>query len=575
MDKLALGNIFKRRKWILIFVPLISGLSIFAFKYFSKSSFNSTAQIATGITIQDNLGGTVKFLGPEEISAAFDNLIESIKSRPVTNLISYQLVLHDLENIDKPFSEKSKLILPQIDSYGGNDSIKKVITNKLATFASLNPNKAEEKMILRLIEAMGYNYASLQKAYEIGRLNKTDFINIKFTSSNKFLSAFVVNELCQEFIRFYTFQRMSQSDISVGGLEIIMNQKKEILDEKLNTLKNFKSRNKRIATDIEKEGIIRQISTYESLVEQETIKLRGLTLSLENVVNRINDYNQKFVDPSQRNSNLVEMKEKIDKLNEHYIVTGSKDLILLDSLKSLRKIYQREVAKGKNNLGAAQVNITDLQEKRNQLEVEIEISKSNVSLNESKLRSLRYSSGNFTSVEANASVLDSEIEIAKKEYFDAESKYTAAMDKIFSSGMKIKQVLIGEPADRPEFAKIIYTALFATLISFVLCVLIFVIIEFVDVRFKTPLKFKHMTQLKLAGPLIRISEKKIHNLELLFKDSKLDEEAVMLNQFLRKLRFEIEALNKKVFLITSTKKGEGKSFFIVSLAYALIDTLSC
>ena len=43
----------------------------------------------------------------------------------------------------------------------------------------------------------------------------------------------------------------------------------------------------------------------------------------------------------------------------------------------------------------------------------------------------------------------------------------------------------------------------------------------------------------------------------------------MFSHFLRKIRYEVQSSNSKVFLITSTQVKSGKSFLIVSLSYAL------
>ena len=43
----------------------------------------------------------------------------------------------------------------------------------------------------------------------------------------------------------------------------------------------------------------------------------------------------------------------------------------------------------------------------------------------------------------------------------------------------------------------------------------------------------------------------------------------MFSHFLRKLRYEVQSSNGKVFLVTSTQVNAGKSFLILSLAYAM------
>ena len=86
-------------KWVvLIGVPLLSVLVAFYFLSKMDKKFKSTAQIATGFTTDDavklNDGPTTPF----DINTNFNNIIESMNSVPVLSLVSYRLVLHDLEN---------------------------------------------------------------------------------------------------------------------------------------------------------------------------------------------------------------------------------------------------------------------------------------------------------------------------------------------------------------------------------------------------------------------------------------------------------------------------------------------
>ena len=66
--------------------------------------------------------------------------------------------------------------------------------------------------------------------------------------------------------------------------------------------------------------------------------------------------------------------------------------------------------------------------------------------------------------------------------------------------------------------------------------------------------------------------KKLH-FKTLFSSNKLKPDLEAFKQFLRKIRFEIlsvfEKNRSKIFLFTSLKRGEGKTFVIIWLAYSL------
>src|SRR5688572_3430526 len=77
-----------------------------------------------------------------------------------------------------------------------------------------------------------------------------------------------------------------------------------------------------------------------------------------------------------------------------------------------------------------------------------------------------------------------------------------------------------------------------------------------------------MTGLTNIGSVNRLKEKDF-NLREVFNDRNSNKEYEMFSHFLRKLRYEVQNTDGKVFLITSTQVKAGKSFLIVSLSYAL------
>ena len=101
LSKLKVFNV----KWIiLICVPLVSVLGAFYFISQMDKKFKSTAQIATGFTTDDAVKLNDGPSNPFDINTNFNNIIESMNSVPVLSLVSYRLVLHDLES-DQTFRE--------------------------------------------------------------------------------------------------------------------------------------------------------------------------------------------------------------------------------------------------------------------------------------------------------------------------------------------------------------------------------------------------------------------------------------------------------------------------------------
>src|SRR5690606_27711823 len=116
-----------------------------------------------------------------------------------------------------------------------------ILENKVESSTLIDPNDPFQKDIEEIIKGYRYDYESVLQNLSINRLNQSDFIEISFLSEDPNLSAFVVNTLCDEFIRYYTTVKLARSNVSLVSLESIVGQRKDYLDEKMNELKKFKS----------------------------------------------------------------------------------------------------------------------------------------------------------------------------------------------------------------------------------------------------------------------------------------------------------------------------------------------
>ena len=156
----------------------------------------------------------------------------------------------------------------------------------------------------------------------------------------------------------------------------------------------------------------------------------------------------------------------------------------------------------------------------------------------------------------------------RNEYLQALEKYNTEKNKSLLSKSAITITQRGQPNASPESSKTILIIGLSSMASFAMCVFVIVLIEFVDQRIKNPSKFETYSNLNLIGWINTIS---INNLDLksLFNSKTENESLEKFKHFLRKIRFEVESSGSKVILVTSTKKGEGKTFIILSLAYSL------
>ena len=102
MDFYLILRTLQRRLWVLIVFPLIAVACAVFFVLRMDKIYSSYAHLATGFTADDAVRLNDQSSNSFEVNTRFTNVIESMHSMPVLSLVSYQLMLHDLEN-ETPF----------------------------------------------------------------------------------------------------------------------------------------------------------------------------------------------------------------------------------------------------------------------------------------------------------------------------------------------------------------------------------------------------------------------------------------------------------------------------------------
>ena len=111
MDFLSFIKVLRRRKLLLIIVPVIAVVIAYFLTKNIPEVYKAQAQLATGITQENKISiseGDKGGLSFDNVNVKFSNLIEVMKSKQVMDLVGYKLMLHDLTDA-KPYSTKSKM----------------------------------------------------------------------------------------------------------------------------------------------------------------------------------------------------------------------------------------------------------------------------------------------------------------------------------------------------------------------------------------------------------------------------------------------------------------------------------
>lgn len=583
MDFLYLLRILLKRKWLIIGTGILAAAIAYVLTMGQPKKFRSFSQFSTGFTVNDEVKINTDNVDIYAADVKFNNVIVTVTSPSVVSLLGYSLMIHDLED-PNPFrgltqKQMQKPLYRHID----RDQAIRTFKNKLETMTMLTSFKPEERDLLEYMSMYGYDYNSLMKDIYVNRVQRTDYVEIDGTSENPDLSAYMVNTLFPEFLRYYQSVRSTRSEESIDTLKSLMDRKKQDLDAKNDQLRSEG------VMDVGEENTskLETIMNLETTLTQEQGKQTQRQYDLDKVNKRIAAVSgppattEKNAKPTATNNNneLVILRNAMNDAYKAYINSGSTDQALKKKYEDLQTKYQEKIAATQPDIGTGASidpgeNKASLLEKKGDLETDIRAGADNITAIQEKINSIK---GNLVKDASKGAAVESLIrdaEQANKDYLAAKQKYNDAVDITSSSVSNFRPIISGQPAINPEPSKRPLIVGMAGATALIITVLVIILVTYLDSSIKTPVIFSKTVGLKMISMVNFMNLRQKDLAEIITnRDTTPDDlNNKRHNQFresLRKLRHEVESSGKKIFLFASTKKGEGKTTLIQALSYSL------
>lgn len=578
MDLAYLFRVLLKRKWIIIGSAVLASVVAYILTRNERKYYLSSTRVSTGFAVPDEIRVGESNYNPYDADVKFQNAINTWMSPSVISLLSYELILHDLssENPFRVLSQKDKLssVYRSVDL----EQAKQVFAEKLQTMTVLSSYKEDERKLLELLNLYGYSYKYLIRDIQIAQVQRTDYIEVDCKTENPELSAFIVNHLFEQFIRYYRNIRSTQSQESIDTLQSIMEKKRQIWDDKKKILEGAGLED----ASLENSGRMDLIAEYSKSLSDEENRQTDLYYELRRVNQRLASMGdpkgtggQSAGTGNTANEDLIRLRNAMNQADSEYLRTGDK--AALAKYNQLKNEYYSTFPNSRPataTRGDIPNNRSDLEEKKADIEASIQASNDKIKDLEGKINGLKANVSSSSSKTALSESLQTEARLAEKDYIDAQQKYNNALDVGSSSVNNFRQLLIAQPAIEPEPSKRMIIVLLAGAVTFMTSVLIILLLTFLDSTVRTPSIFTRSVQLKLIsmvnfvnlrgrpiGEIVTAGQTESDRIEQ--RRSNLFRESI------RKLRYEIEGTGKRIFLFTSTKKGEGKTALIQAISHSL------
>lgn len=578
-----------KQKIIIVGASILTAILTFFFVQFQDEKYTAEATLSTGV-----LGPTGLYLEQGnafkqeyQIRMYFDNLVTALGSRKNLNFLIYQLLIHDLD--EGNIAEGKNFRELNLDHFAKNDF--EISTEELNAFTDRLRRKSDtfefsfqddvEGQIIfnRICEAFGYDYKELiEENMKIFRVGSSDNIKVLFESESAELSAFAANTFCEESVRVNYHSDRAEIEDQVKSTAALLQNKRNELDELNNRKRLLMTSSNIVDAGREAESLINQ---KEKLVQdREELSNRGLAIR-ENIKKLEKDLNN-LRREDQANSNnslttnlaLSDLNSRIKTLETDYIASNRTDESIKKNLAdakaerdSLLNQYANEIVKQGNVVDTKDTQ-DDLFRRKTELELELTNTEQRMASIDSALARLSDEQKTFVGNDALLKNLNSELEIAQKEYESLLSEARGSERVLDTDQFPLKVLEYAEIPEKPKSKKRTLYAIAGGVGGGGLASLFLLILLVMERSLKTPSRFQQFTDLNLIGIIPAIDVNNLNFKELFIKDQD-DHGMDLFRESIRNLRFVIESAGVKKILFTSTPKSTGKSFLIASLAHVL------
>lgn len=554
-------------KWWVVAAVIVSVAVTFFLVKNMPEEYKSEAQIASE---------GPQLLSPQNVtvrSDAYGDISGLIRMRRILNLLSYRLILHDLESPSEAFRAFPDELASVVDTK--RKELVLEYKKRLYTKSILTVKDNGSLPLFDLVNDMGYGEKSFEDALSVNQGASNNITTVSFVSESPELSVFAVNTLATEFILYYNTVTAANRNNTMRLLDSIMRDKQQIMNEKNAQLQSYKSHSGVLNAATQSGIAYEQVAEYETKLSQTLQEIASYKGAIVRINRQLENLDTQTLDAKVNTpNNLLEIDDQINKANQKYTENGfrSEEKQLIDSLQQQR-LRLLSANPGRNSQTSAMTTRQSLITERLRLETSLAMAEGRVPSIERELSTVRQKYNLLVPTDAGIQQYEREAAVATQEYTDALNRYNqAGLEN--SAGRKLNLIEPGLPSLPEPSKKKIYIGLSGAG-GLSLSIFILFIAFIVDRRILNAEQLAQATKGPVFGNLNLIREKDL-DIRNIWQDRGTIPDYTLYKDLLRSLRFEInKQLAKeggKVLGITSLNSDDGKTFITAGLAYAFAMT---
>jgi succinoglycan biosynthesis transport protein ExoP len=312
-------KILKKHKFTIVLIPAISVIITFFLVRNQPNLYTSQAKISTGI-VDHTKKDLTDLINPQEseINQDFSNLMEMMRSKKSLDQVSYKLILHDLTN-KQPYRKPSPLF-ETLNANARQHAIQ-VYTDLYNKRQALSLFDPDQQGLYKLMTSMHYDDQSILRTLLIYRIQNSDYIEVQFDSDNADLSAVVVNDVCAEFINYYSEQIKENQTKSIDFWKDLLQAKADTMNKRMAELRAYKIKNHVLNLNEKAKSVYGQMSDFETRREEVNKTIQATQAAIDNIDKQFDPTDRKYFESSKTavSQQILSNRAQLQLLNDEYV----------------------------------------------------------------------------------------------------------------------------------------------------------------------------------------------------------------------------------------------------------------
>jgi hypothetical protein len=364
---------FLKKIVILGAVPLFVTALVFLLFDFIQDSYTAEARLR----VNESLILPTQEGGEDPVSAEtrLRQKIESIKlamlSEPSLNMLAFSLAVHDM-NQEPPFSTRSEMI--QTLKRPERRLMAVDFQTRLGELDLAWSATASDSSKRQFLARLGFGLNSLRSKLTVDRVPGSAHLRVQAKGESPEMSTFMVNVLCEEFIRYYIQVNKERQESAIEQLRQLLTQKKEKLEETYGVFNQERLALQEEQSDEDTWQLLRQIDQLEQAYQREKRRIESLKAKLQArqadrktgivpvrdwIISRVSDPDQLAVELGSALAHLEFIGQELKLLREQM---EDKESALLSSFEEAVEQAEREYLEVLNKLRESEQHFLQIEQ---------------------------------------------------------------------------------------------------------------------------------------------------------------------------------------------------------------------